>query len=213
MGFSIEEFARSCKEAMRGAEDPMEAARACLEGAIREHDAQEIIRALDAAVPAGASVGELIVHSSEELTLLYGRVPPKFQSGIHNHTVFACIGQLTGEERSVLYERSADGTGLEVKGTVSVRAGEVMTLPADAIHHIENPESEAGSALHLYGGDFRALMGDRSLWSDEAHQEQPFSFEALVRQSVLSMKRSGNSQGLQSLVEAMPVVAPMVNGS
>jgi hypothetical protein len=59
---------------------------------------------LEAAVPAGASVGELIVHRSPTLTMLYARIPARFRSGIHDHTVCAVVGQLVGEERSITSE-------------------------------------------------------------------------------------------------------------
>ena len=208
--FSIEGFAKDCKQAMANAVDKQSAAKACLEAAMKEHELADIIEVLNAAIPAGASVGEMIVHASPELTMLYARVPPKMQSGIHNHTVFACIGQLAGEERSVVYDKT-EGGGLRAVETMAVRAGEVMTLPADAIHHIENPNQEIGSALHLYGGDFGALMDQRSLWSSHGHKETSFSFEALIKESAIAMKQTGNDQGLNALVQAIPAVKPMVD--
>jgi predicted metal-dependent enzyme (double-stranded beta helix superfamily) len=99
--------------------------------------------------------------------MLFARVPARFQSGIHDHTVIACIGQLEGQERSVVYEETEDGQGLTIKETAQISAGEVMTLPEDAIHHIENPLEETSYSLHIYGGDFSAVMNERSLWTHE----------------------------------------------
>jgi len=201
--FSIEDFAQGCKEAMDQASDRKEAARAKLVDAVARHGAAEIMRALQAAVPAGASIGELIVHASPELTLLYGRMPPRFQSGIHDHTVCAVIAQLEGEEVNHIFEPGPDGTLREVR-TVTVRPGEVLTLEKDAIHCVENPGDRQAHALHLYKGDFRALSERRSLWSWDDHQQKRFSFPELLQESATAMHRTGNRAGLEALVQAMP---------
>jgi predicted metal-dependent enzyme (double-stranded beta helix superfamily) len=207
--FSIEDFAAGCKQAIAQGEHGPMAARAYLEQTLRTYDTADIVAKLEAAIPAGASIGEMIVHRSPELTVLYARAPARFRSGIHNHTVCACIGQLVGEERSVVYERTEDG-GLRVRETISVKAGEVMDLPADAIHHIENPDDTVGRSLHVYAGDFAALMSRRSLWSEDEHREGPFTFERLVEQSVVAMKRSGNEHGLRELARAIPAAAKLI---
>ncbi len=209
--FSIEGFAEGCKQAMANADDRRQAAKAFLEKTMAENDMADIIGVLDAAIPEGADIGEMIVHTSPELTMLYGRVPPMFQSGIHNHTVFACIGQLAGEEVGTIYEKTAEGDGLRVVKMVSIKAGEVRSLPEDAIHHIENPNEETGSALHIYGGDFGAVMGQRSLWTSDGYEEKPFNFQALLAESVKAMKMSNNKKGLDELVKAVPAVKPLVD--
>lgn len=207
--FSIEGFAAGCKQVVAAADNKREAGRAYLEQTLREHAIDDIVAALEAAVPAGASVGEMIVHQSPELTMMYARVPGNFRSGIHNHTVCACIGQLVGEEQSVLYERTEDG-GLRETETLSVKEGEVMVLTRDAIHHIENPNATVGRSLHLYAGDFSAIMGRRSLWSERDRSEGPFSFEGLVKQSAIAMKDGGNEAGLRALTEAIPATKELV---
>ena len=201
--FSIEAFAAGCKQAMEQGSDAKEAARAYLAEAVARCGTREIIRALKAAVPAGANIGELIVHASPELTMLYGRAPGRFQSGIHNHTVCAVIGQLEGTEVNRYYEPDADGSLREV-GSATVHAGEVLKLDRDVIHSIENPGDEPSHALHLYKGDFRAISDHRSLWSWDDRQQMPFSFPGLLKESATAMHRSGNQAGLQRLVEAMP---------
>lgn len=102
--FSVETFAAGCKEAMTKATHRRKAACDYLEAAIREFGADEMIRALKASVPPGADIGEMIVHRSSELTMMYVRAPARFQSGIHNHTVCACIGQLRGREVNTVFE-------------------------------------------------------------------------------------------------------------
>jgi predicted metal-dependent enzyme (double-stranded beta helix superfamily) len=208
--FSIEDFAAGCKQAMAESSNGKEAARAYLAAALARYGTREIIRALKAAVPAGADIGELIVHASPELTMLYGRVPARVQSGIHDHIVCAVIAQLEGEEVNHIFEPSADGSLQKVR-TITVRSGEVLVLDADVIHCIENPGDQAAHALHLYKGDFRALSDRRSLWSWEDHQQKPFSFPELLKESATAMHRSGNRSGLQALVEAMPASKSFVD--
>lgn len=208
--FSIEAFATTCKRAMAEAEDPRAAARRCLEDAIERHGPAEIIAALEAAIPPLASIGELIVHASPELTMLYGMIPPRFQSGIHDHTVCACIGQLEGEEVNHIFEPSEDGSLKQVR-SVTVRPGEVLELDRDVIHCIENPGTEVAHALHLYAGDFGAIAERRSLWSWEGHERRPFSFPALLGESATAMHRSGNREGLAALAEAMPASRALID--
>lgn len=208
--FSIEGFAQSCKEAMASAEDRMLAAKTHLEQVMAENSTESIVEVLEAAIPAGADIGEMIVHLSPELTMLYARLPPRFQSGIHNHTVFACIGQLVGDEKNVFYELDSKGD-LKVVAEVIAEEGGVITLAPDAIHCIENPKTTGGKALHLYGGDFKAVMDRRSLWTSQGHERRSFSFELLMRESVNAMRLDGNTAGLNAIVEAIPSMKKLVD--
>jgi hypothetical protein len=67
-----------------------------------------------------------------------------------------------------------------------------------------------GSALHIYGGDFGAVMGRRSVWTSDGHKEKPFDFQVLLAESINAMKMSNNTKGLAALVKAMPAVKPLV---
>ena len=208
--FSIEAFAQNCKAAMAGAENRELAAKKFLEQTMRENEPQEIVNVINAAIPKDADIGEMIVHTSPELTMLYARVPGRFQSGIHNHTVFACIGQLLGSEVSTLYNRTSDGKGLAQAGRVTANAGEVISLAEDAIHHIENPGNETAHSLHIYGGDFTAVMDERSLWDFDNHEEKSFNFQELIKESIKGMKRNHNQTGLDEIVKAIPSTRPFV---
>jgi len=210
--FSIEDFAAECKQAMAGAADRELAAKAYLEKVMQENDLSEIADTLDATIPEGADVGEMIVHTSPELTMLYARVPARFQSGIHNHTVFACMGQLEGSEVSTLYRKTAGEQRLTVAETLTVLAGGVMSLPADAIHHIENPDNATARSLHIYGGDFSAVMDQRSLWDSDDHKEKEFSFHELISQSIKTMKAHHNQVGLEAVAKAIPATRPLIEG-
>ena len=65
--------------------------------------------------------------------------------------------------------------------------------------------------LHLYAGDLPGLQERRTLWSASDHAEIPFSFEALVAQSIAAMQRDDNARGLEALAEAIPAVRPLVD--
>lgn len=211
--FDIDRFAAACKRAMNAVPvaDRQKAIAAALQRTVDDSGADAIIEALEAAIPPGADIGEMIVHASPELTLMYARVPARFQSGIHNHTIFACIAQLVGAERSVIFERDEENGGLRVAREVIGRVGEVVELPADVIHSIENPTSSMASSLHVYGGDLGGLAEQRTLWSATDHAESTFSFPELLRESAKAMKRDNNDAGLAALIEAIPVAKAMVD--
>ena len=196
---------------MSTATDKRQAAKAYLEHMLKENETADVIKVLEDAIPVGADIGEMIVHQSDDLTMLYGRIPPRFQSGIHNHTVFACIAQLEGEEINTSYQKSDDGTGLSIFGTVTNKAGAVISMPAEAIHHIENPNQQEGKALHIYGGDFGALMGQRNLWSSDTYEMKAFNFKDLLGESIKMMHLCDNATGLDSLAKAIPATRPMID--
>jgi predicted metal-dependent enzyme (double-stranded beta helix superfamily) len=208
--FTIDGFAQACKDAMASADDPHAALGALLRTTMEQHETEELLSVLDAAISPGADIGEMVFHLSPELTMLFGRIPPRFQSAIHDHTVFACIGQLEGEERNLIYEEGE--AGLELVRDVTLHPGEVIDLAADAIHCIENPHTTTGRALHLYGGDFKAVEERRHLWTADEHERRPFSFPLLMSESVRAMRRDGNQAGLDALVEAVPAARPLVEG-
>lgn len=78
------------------------------------------------------------------------RVPP------HNHTTWAVIAGVDGEEENFFYERNADHTA-PGKGTLRmvreevVRHGTGVTLMPDDIHHIQTPPDKPNMHLHMYG--------------------------------------------------------------
>jgi len=207
--FSIEDFARSCKAAMAAAPDRHRAASEHLERTLAEHSPEEMTAVLEAAIPAGADIGEMILHQSPELTMLYGRLPARFETGIHDHTVFACIGQLSGRERNVFYRRDPEA-GLRVSGEHVSEPGSVLDLGAEVIHHVENPDARPSTALHIYGGDFKAVQGERTLWTAVGFEEKAFSFPDLMRECAAMMKRDGNEAGLEAMVAAIPSMKGVV---
>ena len=208
---SIHNIACTLETHIENSAKPSDATAQYLRTVIAELGTQTIIDLLEAALPSDLGMGDLVVYRSEQITMLYGRVPAHFRSAIHDHTVFACIAQLSGQETSVIYKPSAEGASLRQIKTVTGNPGDVTVLMEDAIHHIENPTEEIAAALHVYGGDFQAVESLRSLWSHDHHVPEPFSMPAFLKQSLLAMKAEGNDAGLQGVARAMPSVKPLIH--
>ncbi len=101
-----------------------------------------------------------IYHLAEDADgsfALYGSagLPGKSQPP-HNHTTWACISGVYGEEHNVFYERVDDrrteGEGkLKKTHEMTVRRGNACALMPDDFHTIEVLGSEPSLHLHLYG--------------------------------------------------------------
>lgn len=78
------------------------------------------------------------------------KVPP------HNHTTWAVIVGVNGDERNVFYERSDDGS-TPGAGTLrqireqTVRPGSGVAMMPEDIHHIETHGDTHSLHLHMYG--------------------------------------------------------------
>eukprot|EP00978_Attheya_sp_CCMP212_P025741 scaffold83347_cov42-Attheya_sp.AAC.2 len=213
MTFSVDIFATECKAAMDAAMDDNEArqkaAAQYLRQVMDENSTEDILKVLHDSIPPGAGVGEMIIHASPELTMLYARIPPHFQSAVHDHTIFACIGCLVGVEENKFYE--VEGNTISVDEEFALKPGNVLELDADVIHSIENPSDDTLHALHIYGGDFNAITAERTIWTSDELKPIGFSFPALMKESVKKMKMGGNDAGLGAVVEAIPALKPMVD--
>ena len=76
--FNIESFAATCKAAMQQSSNAQNGMHQALESCLKNNDMTYIIDTLEAAIPVDASIGEMIVHQSDELTMLYARIPGRF---------------------------------------------------------------------------------------------------------------------------------------
>ena len=156
----------------------------------------------------------MIVHSSDQLTILYARLPPKFMSAVHDHTIFACIASLVGEEQNTIYSLVEEGNKdipPKVEKEFVIKPGEIAELAPDVIHSIANPSDSPSHSLHVYGGDFRSVMSERTLWTSEELKAMPFSFPGLMKESCIRMNKAGNERGLDATAKAIPALQPLID--
>lgn len=90
----------------------------------------------------------------------------------HDHTTWACVASVEGEEVNYLYERTDDGS---VSGRASLRLREtiivdetrgIALMPSD-IHSIASPSSGEARHLHMYGLALDKL--EERTWFDVEH--------------------------------------------
>ncbi|MBY5986443.1 hypothetical protein [Roseovarius atlanticus] len=86
-------------------------------------------------------------------------VPP------HNHTTWACIAGIGGDEKNFLYETDLKSAPVQVDAR-SVRKGETVSLMPGDVHSIRAVGDTQLKNLHLYGLALEKLV-DRVFWSEE----------------------------------------------
>lgn len=125
-------------------------------------------------VPAGRANG--IFHLAEDADggfALYGSAGlPGAKQLPHDHTTWAVIAGVYGDEHNVFYRRSDDGSEpgrgtLEKTGETTVRRGSACALMPDDFHTIETRGDAPKLHLHLYGRTLEDLPG-RIGFEDEA---------------------------------------------
>ncbi len=114
-----------------------------------------------------------IAEDADGRFALYGSagVPGKAQPP-HNHTTWAAISGVRGEEHNVCYRRSDNrsipGQGkLERTGALTVRKGNAIGFLPDDFHTIEVTGTEPSLHLHLYGLSLERLP-ERIFFGDSA---------------------------------------------
>ncbi len=90
-------------------------------------------------------------------------VPGKYQPP-HNHTTWAAIAAVYGDEHNVMYERTDNGAtpghgSLRRSGEVIVSPGTGVALMPDDFHTIEVTSAEPSLHLHVYGRSLERLPG------------------------------------------------------
>ena len=161
MRFDRERFVADCITASREGE-AQSAVREVLARAVRSHDT--VLAGLGAPGDAGLDV----LHRSPTLTIFAARWAPRMSLPPHDHRLWALIGIYTGREDNIFWRRS-DGEVKAHRADV-LFAGDVASLPAEAVHSVTNPLPRFTGGIHIYGGDFFATP--RSQWDPETLSEE-----------------------------------------
>ncbi len=100
--------------------------------------------------------------SDQTYALYLNRVMPGHYSRPHNHTTWAAVVAVEGNEVNQFFQRTDDGSApgkatVEFEREVVVRPGTGVMLMPDDIHSIENQGDVPTMHLHMYGRSLETL--------------------------------------------------------
>ena len=164
--FKREEFISKCKELVK-----LEGGHKKIKSLLQESllDTGQVIKELGEPDSAGLD----ILYRADDLTILNFVWAPNMELHAHNHNIWAIIGIYSGVEENTFYIRK-NGTIVK-QNSKNLEAGDVVMLGEDVIHSVRNPTDAATGGIHVYGGDFVAVM--RSEWDMDSFQESPYDME------------------------------------
>ena len=121
------------------------------------------------------------LYRGPDLTILNVIWAPRMTIMPHNHLIWAVIGVYTGREDNIFWRRvpGAEDGRIEAAGAKSLGERDAEPLGRDIIHSVTNPVSRLTGAIHVYGGDFFAVI--RSEWDPETLREDRYDLEKNMR--------------------------------
>jgi predicted metal-dependent enzyme (double-stranded beta helix superfamily) len=162
MTTDLDQLTLDCRAALDET-SPRSALREVLERAVsRPAHLAEILPA-----PRQQSV---VVHLSDELSILQVVNEPGFAFHPHDHGSWSACAFYAGRERNTFYRRTPNG--LEIANGKEYGEGDVFLMGADVVHSIENPLRTNNAALHVFAGNpFTAAC---SQWDPQTLEQAPF---------------------------------------
>ena len=105
----------------------------------------------------GRPYGEVLLHQAPDggLNISTGAWSPGGGVPPHDHGTWAIMAGVEGQETNTLWRR-ADDNSLEPGEVRPLSPGEVLCMPAGAIHSVVNAGDQVSVTLHVYGRDLTA---------------------------------------------------------
>ena len=119
----------------------------------------------------------------------------RYVNAPHNHTTWAVIVGVHGEEPNRLYKRSEDG-GVEEIGRTVVRQGAGVAFMPDDLHSLDIPGDAPMLNFHMYGLAIPQLF-KREYYNARDHSWHYYPPHTDIRDARTGSGRSGSAQAAQ----------------
>jgi len=103
--------------------------------------------------------------------------------------------------------------GLQTTYKTELKPGEILNLAVDSIHSIENPADSPSRAIHVYGGNLKAVAPDRTIWKTTTHEEIPYTIDAMLKECIVTLKVANNQIGIDGYLKQYPHLKEFVDNN